>query len=194
MPVQVMDCSGCMDHELLTESEDSSLPLIRRSGVAAPSGTAIATEQQRAVTEAVTLIQTQLVALQGQRQPSKSEISDSLRELCQNLSDLAMGLEQTWQKIHPGEPQPRWAVEDIPEEEFARIRWDFHSNRVQIANAGGSFWNAMSYLMSGDQKGGFAKPPSAPEVREALARTMERLEKETWTTPNPSSRHRAGGS
>mmetsp|Transcript_93962 Transcript_93962/g.148499 ORF Transcript_93962/g.148499 Transcript_93962/m.148499 type:complete len:188 (+) Transcript_93962:67-630(+) len=182
MQSQVLDCSGIMEHELLIESEDTSLPLLCQAGVEAPNGTPVAVEQQRVVSEALKLLQGQLVLLQGRNQPNKSETSDLLRDTCQNLSDLVMSLEQTWQKVHPGEPQPHWPVEAIPEEELARIGWDFHANRVQILNTGNSFWNAIGYLIKADQSSSFAKPPSADEVTRALSRTKERLHKEMQDT------------
>jgi hypothetical protein len=175
-----------MEHELLVESEDTAVPLICQSGVAAPNGTPVAVEQQRVVKEASSLLQTTLGQLSSKRrQPSKSETSDVLRETCQNLSDLAMSLEQTWQKAHPGEPQPSWPVEAIPEEELARIGWDFHANRVKMLNAGSSFWNSIGYLIQADQSRTFAKPPSAAEVAEALSRTKQRLDQEMRSNPTP---------
>mmetsp|Transcript_70222 Transcript_70222/g.162390 ORF Transcript_70222/g.162390 Transcript_70222/m.162390 type:complete len:162 (+) Transcript_70222:95-580(+) len=135
---------------------------------------AMASEQARAVSEARSLLEAQLGTLQGFQQGSLSETSELLRETCQMLSDLATRLQQAWQKAHPGEPQPYWPVETIPEEELARIGWDFHANRVQLRNTGG-FWEAVALLLSGDQSASFAKPPSAAEVAEALARTASRL-------------------
>jgi hypothetical protein len=153
-----------------------------QSRVAWPNGTSISVEQERVVFEALNVIKGQLALLQGTRLPSKSETSDLLRDTCQNLSDLVMSLEQTWQKVHPGEPQPQWPVEVIPEEEFARIGWDFQANRVQMLNDGNSFWNAIGYLLKADQSTSFAQAPSADEVTRALSRTKERLCKEMQHT------------
>lgn len=169
------------------DSRASMAPLLQRGEVAeaarcspgrlpvAEVAAAMAAEQAHAMAEARSLLQAQLGMLQSQHQVSCAETSELLRETCQNLSDLATRLQQAWQKAHPGEPQPPWAVEAIPEEELARIGWDFHANRVQLRNTGGSFWEAFTLLLKGDQSASFAKPPSAPEVAEALARTVTRL-------------------
>jgi len=184
---ELLDCSGIMEHELLIESEDTTmLPLIRQAGVAAPNGTPLAVEQQRVFREALSVLQTSLGALNKKPSPNKTETSDVLRETCQSLRDLATSLDQTWQRVHPGEPQPPWSVECVPEEELAKIGWDFHSNRVQILNTGNSLWNAIGYLVSADQNQGFAKPPAATEVMAALSCARQRLNKEMNTPPaNP---------
>merc|ERR1712151_671015 len=106
---------------------------------------------------------------------SRTETSDLLRDTCQTLSELCTDLERVWDKVHPGRPQPRWSVEAIPEEELARIGWDFHSNRVQILDTGGSLWQALVCLLQGDQQSSFAKPPTAKEASEALSRAASRL-------------------
>jgi hypothetical protein len=172
----IPDCSGIVEDETLIESEDTSCPLLRQCGEAAPSGTPVAIEQQRVLAEALSLLQDQLGVLQGQNKPSKSATSELLRDTCQDISNLVMNLEQTWQKTHPGEPQPRWPLEVIPQEELALIGWDFHANRVQMQNEGASFWSTLSYLIKADQSN-FAQPPSAQQVEQALGRTKDRLYK-----------------
>jgi len=173
-------------HPLLSlvaqDGEDTTLLLMPgNAGGAAPGpdGLPFASEQKRVVEEALCLIEGQLESLKGRGQVSRAETSELLRDTCQTLSDLAMGLDQTWRKTYPDEPQPQWHIEVIPEEELARIGWDFHANRVQILNTGGSFWDSVAYLFKADQQGSFAKPPSAPAVVEALSRTRERLGAET---------------
>lgn len=181
----IPDCSGIVEDETLIESEDTSCPLLRQCGEAAPSGTPVAIEQQRVLAEALSLLQDQLGVLQGQNKPSKSATSELLRDTCQDISNLVMNLEQTWQKTHPGEPQPRWPLEVIPQEELALIGWDFHANRVQMQNEGASFWSTLSYLIKADQSN-FAQPPSAQQVEQALGRTKDRLYKMQAANPAAS--------
>ncbi|CAK0839625.1 unnamed protein product, partial [Prorocentrum cordatum] len=124
----------------LAEHEESHQPLLRppqalgalSPSCAARAGRELATEQRKAVEDAVSLIQRWSNVLRSRREDNKAETSEVLRETCQTLGELATGLEQAWSQSFPGEPCPPWAVEAIPEEEFARIGWDFHANRVQI--------------------------------------------------------------
>mmetsp|Transcript_39900 Transcript_39900/g.107801 ORF Transcript_39900/g.107801 Transcript_39900/m.107801 type:complete len:205 (-) Transcript_39900:61-675(-) len=138
-------------------------------------GASLDDEQARAVSEARLLLEAQLSTLKRRKQASRAETSELLRDTCQNLSELATRLQQVWQRAHPGEKPPAWAVEAIPEEEFGRIGWDFHANRVQHRSSEGSLWEAITVLLKGDQSGGFVKPPSAPEVTEAMTRACSRL-------------------
>eukprot|EP00747_Dinoflagellata_sp_TGD_P041427 gnl/TRDRNA2_/TRDRNA2_141468_c1_seq1.p1 gnl/TRDRNA2_/TRDRNA2_141468_c1~~gnl/TRDRNA2_/TRDRNA2_141468_c1_seq1.p1 ORF type:complete len:190 (+),score=30.67 gnl/TRDRNA2_/TRDRNA2_141468_c1_seq1:108-677(+) len=159
------------------------IPLLCPSAGASANGCTVAeatdlrAEQERAVANAVLLLQEQLSVL-NTAGLNRTETSDLLRDTCQSLSDLVTGLERCWADAHPGQPQPSWPLEVIPEEELARIGWDFHSNRVQILNTGGSFWESIAYLLKGNQQANFAKPPSSTMVMEALARAAERLKAE----------------
>merc|ERR1719235_1772069 len=106
--------------------------MVVAAGASAGIAAAAAAERRRAGAEALTVVEAQLNVLKkaGQR-ATKAETSEVLRELCQELSDLATELANTWKRTHPHESQPKWSVEAIPEEELARIRWDFYANRVQ---------------------------------------------------------------
>mmetsp|Transcript_66509 Transcript_66509/g.187337 ORF Transcript_66509/g.187337 Transcript_66509/m.187337 type:complete len:162 (-) Transcript_66509:135-620(-) len=134
-----------------------------------PKGSEVAAEQARAVTEALSVLQSKLRVLRGSHAVSKTETSELLRDTCQALSDLVTSLEAAWHKAHPGEPQPLWALEVVPEEELARIGWDFHANRVQQLR---STWDA---LWCAGLEGGYAQPPSIREAADALSRVASRL-------------------
>jgi hypothetical protein len=163
------------------DSHGSCQPLLssRSEGGSVLQGAgALATEQERVLAEARAMLVAQLATLRNRKEASLAETSELLRDTCQNLSDLATVLQQAWRKAHPQEPAPTWTVETIPEEELAKIGWDFHANRVQmerLGGEGGSVWQALGMLLKGDLSGNFTKPPSAPQVAEAFTRTVTRL-------------------
>mmetsp|Transcript_2 Transcript_2/g.5 ORF Transcript_2/g.5 Transcript_2/m.5 type:complete len:237 (-) Transcript_2:524-1234(-) len=165
----------------LVEREDSRLPLLEVNGSPAPTArlhAAYGPEHERIADEAVQLLSRELTELRsGKRVLNRGETSELLRDVCQSLADLTIGLEGEWYNSHPGEPLPKWPVSCIPEEELARIGWDFHANRVQmIRNTGGSIWESIAFLLKGDEQASFAKPPSAGAVAEALQRAATRLQ------------------
>jgi len=155
--------------------EDSSVPLLDPNSPP-KDARCVSVELECAVAEARDYLEEQLNILRSHsgREFSKAATSELLRDTCQALSDLGTGLDRTWCKANPGTPQPQWPVELIPEEEFARIGWDFHANRVQIVNTKGSLWESLSYLMKNDSF--YAKPPSSTDVVIALQRVATRLE------------------
>jgi len=169
------------------EREDSRLPLLGTPSPR-PVPDALGAEHERAVSEAVGLIGEQLALLRGGRRVlSRTETSELLRDTCQGLADLVTGLDGAWRKAHPNEPMPPWPVNAIPEEELARIGWDFHANRVQmIRNTGGSIWESIKFLLHGDEQASFAKPPTAGAVAEALSRAADRLGGELQTSTHRS--------
>lgn len=160
-------------------SEDLSWqPLIpvTASSSKVPHGSAMASDEARVVEEAVAIVRDMLDEMRrSQGRLTCADTAELLRNTCQLLADLGTGLEQMWQQTHPGEQMPSWAVEAVPEEEFARIGWDFQANRVQMKGSNSGFWQAFGYLIAGDQSASFAPPPSAPQVEEALARVATRL-------------------
>eukprot|EP00429_Kryptoperidinium_foliaceum_P062082 CAMPEP_0176081576 /NCGR_PEP_ID=MMETSP0120_2-20121206/40805_1 /TAXON_ID=160619 /ORGANISM="Kryptoperidinium foliaceum, Strain CCMP 1326" /LENGTH=223 /DNA_ID=CAMNT_0017415343 /DNA_START=78 /DNA_END=749 /DNA_ORIENTATION=- len=162
------------------EREDSRLPLLGAPSMRLAVPDALGVEHERAIIEAVSLISEQLTLLKGGRRAlNRTETSELLRDTCQALADLVIGLDGAWRKAHPNEPMPPWPVNAIPEEELAHIGWDFHANRVQmIRNTGGSIWESIAFLMRGDEQAGFAKPPSAGAVAEALSKAADRLGRE----------------
>lgn len=154
------------------------MPLLSKgSSGAVPD--AFGMEHERAVSKALVLLgeqQDQLKA--GRRALNRTETSEILRDTCQGLADLSTSLEHRWRKGRPDEPMPRWPVNAIPEEELQRIGWDFHANRVQIKDTGGSVWQSIGFLFNRDPHAGFAKPPSADSVSEALAHVAKRFNHE----------------
>jgi len=172
-------CSLSVGMELCTavniNREDSSLPLLGPNTPPKDAG-CVSVELERTVAEARVYLEDQLNTLRSHsgREFGKAETSELLRETCQALSDLGTALDRTWSKANPGSPLPQWPVEIIPEEEFARIGWDFHANRVQIVDTKGSLWGSLSYLVKTDSF--FAKPPSPTDVVNALQRVVTRLE------------------
>lgn len=160
------------------EREDSMLPLLGPgSPVALPDTFGV--EHERAVSKALILLGEQLNQLKaGSRALNRTETSELLRDTCQALAELSTGLEERWRKGRPNEPMPSWPVNAIPEEELGQIGWDFHANRVQIRDTGGSVWESLGFLFNHDPQAGFAKPPSAESVSEALSRVAARLSHE----------------
>eukprot|EP00448_Togula_jolla_P002946 CAMPEP_0170620220 /NCGR_PEP_ID=MMETSP0224-20130122/27940_1 /TAXON_ID=285029 /ORGANISM="Togula jolla, Strain CCCM 725" /LENGTH=171 /DNA_ID=CAMNT_0010946375 /DNA_START=24 /DNA_END=539 /DNA_ORIENTATION=- len=159
-----------------TDSSTSWQPLLpMHENVAVPEGLPPATEEARAVAEALMILRQPLSMLQGRREVTKAETAELLRDMCETLRELATDIQRSWQRQHPGELAPAWAVEEITGEELARIGWDFHANRVQMNNTGASLWESVAILLSGDQSRSYAKPPSAAEVVKALTRASSRL-------------------
>lgn len=168
------------------EREDSMLPLLGHAN----SGTlpdAFGVEHERAVSKALVLLGEQLDQLKtGSKAFNRMETSELLRDTCQSLADLSTGLEERWRRGRPNEPMPRWPVNAIPEEELEQIGWDFHANRVQIKNTGGSVWESIGFLFNRDPHASFAKPPSAESVSDALSRVAARLSRELEATGGAS--------
>mmetsp|Transcript_41684 Transcript_41684/g.89501 ORF Transcript_41684/g.89501 Transcript_41684/m.89501 type:complete len:237 (-) Transcript_41684:487-1197(-) len=152
--------------------EDVDRPLL-----GSPRITDMLTEQhKRVLSQAQDLLQEKMQLLTWRKgNLNRGETSDLLRDTCQSICDLATSLEQSWQQANPGKPIPAWPLTQIPEDELAQIGWDFFANRVQIRNTGGSMWESISMLLSGDQQANYAKPPTAVAVATALSRTLERL-------------------
>merc|ERR1719384_2040662 len=145
------------------------------------------TEHDQAVSKALVLLAEQLEQFKlGSKALNRMETSELLRDTCQALAELSTGLEERWRKGRPNEPMPRWAVNAIPEEELGQIGWDFHANRVQIKDTGGSVWESIGFLFNHDPQAGFAKPPSAESVSEALSRVAARLSHELEVTGGAS--------
>merc|ERR1719220_2756212 len=160
------------------EREDSMLPLLAHGNSGALPDT-FAVEHERAVAKALVLLGEQLDHFKvGSRSLNRTETSELLRDTCQALAELSTGLEERWRKGNPGKPMPRWPVNAIPEEELDTIGWDFHANRVQMKDTGGSVWESIGFLFNHDPQAGFAKPPSAESVSEALSRVAARLSRE----------------
>lgn len=170
------------------EREDSRLPLL---GVTSPRNVpdVLGAEHEKAMAEAVGLLKNQLSLLQrGKRVFNRTETSELLRDTCQALGDLTTGLENRWRKTHPNEPLPPWPINSIPEEELARIGWDFYANRVlMVRNTGGSIWESIAFLFAGDEQASFAKPPSAGAVADAFSRVSARLGTELASADDDSS-------
>lgn len=167
------------------EREDSMLPLLAH-GTPSAMPEAFGAEHERAVSQALVLLGEQLEQLrEGTKALSRTETSEILRDTCQALADLSTGLEERWRKGRPGEAMPRWPVSAIPEEELEHIGWDFHANRVQMKNTGGSIWESIGFLFH-DQQAVFAKPPSAESVSEAFSRMAARLSRELEATGGAS--------
>mmetsp|Transcript_102756 Transcript_102756/g.261046 ORF Transcript_102756/g.261046 Transcript_102756/m.261046 type:complete len:212 (-) Transcript_102756:104-739(-) len=136
-------------------------------------------EHRRMACQAQDIIQQKMKFLSGRRGDlNRTETSELLRDTCQAIEDLATGLEERWLQANPGQPMPSWPLTRIPEDELARIGWDFHANRVQMLNTGGSVWETIAMLLSGDQQASFAKPPSCAAVASALNRAAARLRDE----------------
>eukprot|EP00930_Biecheleria_cincta_P052055 TRINITY_DN3728_c0_g1_i1.p1 TRINITY_DN3728_c0_g1~~TRINITY_DN3728_c0_g1_i1.p1 ORF type:complete len:154 (-),score=40.99 TRINITY_DN3728_c0_g1_i1:64-525(-) len=129
----------------------------------------------RARKSALGVLRTQLDVLRGTAVMTTSDTADLLRDVCEELNEMATDLTQTWKRTHPGQPQPPLPVEIIPAEELDKIGWDSHANRVRMNKNDNctlfSFWS----LLSGDQSGMFAKPPSTGQVLTALSAVEARL-------------------
>lgn len=164
------------------EREDSRLPLL---GITSPRPhgplrMCAGEEHNKIAREAVTLVSERLRHMSNTRRMfNRTETSELLRETCQDLEDLTTGLEGSWRKTNPGEPFPPWPVMAIPEEEFGRIGWDFHANRVKmVRNTGGSILESIAFFLRGDEQASFAKPPTVGAVLQAFHRIAARLGKE----------------
>jgi len=189
--------AGALPSEAM-EREDSRLPLL---GGGSPRSVpdSLDAEHGQAMAEAMSLLTDKLEILRGgKRVFNRTETSELLRDTCQALGDLTCGIENRWRKAHPNEPLPPWPINAIPEEELARIGWDFHANRVQmVRNMGGSVWESITFLLKGDEQASFAKPPSAGAVAEALSRVSDRLGSELESTGSsslaPNGDSRLGG-
>mmetsp|Transcript_67372 Transcript_67372/g.170965 ORF Transcript_67372/g.170965 Transcript_67372/m.170965 type:complete len:218 (-) Transcript_67372:361-1014(-) len=187
----------------LVEREDSRLPLLETdSPLRAPGTGAFGAEHERAVGEAMSLLSAQLKELKsGKKVLNRTETSELLRDICQELADLTTPMEGAWRRNHPGQPLPKWPASSIPEEELAKIGWDFNANRVQmLRNTGGSILESIAFLFRGDESASFAKPPSAGAVAEALSRIEARLggcevpaDGSTERQTSPRSTSRLGG-
>jgi len=128
----------------------------------------------RARKSALEVLRTQLDVLRGTAVMTTSDTADLLRDVCEELNEMATDLTQTWKRTNPGQAQPPLPVEIIPAEELDKIGWDSHANRVRMKNAYCtlfSFWS----LFDGDQSGMYAKPPSTEQVLKALATVEARL-------------------
>jgi len=186
-PQEYCRTGGSLPSEAM-EREDSRLPLL---GGGSPRSVpdSLGAEHDKAMAEAVGLIRDKLELLKGgKRVFNRTETSELLRDTCQALGDLTTGIENRWRKAHPNEPLPPWPINSIPEEELARIGWDFHANRVQmVRNTGGSIWESITFLFHGDEQAGFAKPPSAGAVAEAMSRVSDRLGSELGSAGSSST-------
>merc|ERR1719384_600213 len=161
------------------------LPLLGHGAAAFPD--AFGAEHEQAVSKALVVLGQQQDQLKvGSKALNRMETSELLRDTCQALAELSTGLEERWRKGRPNEPMPRWPVNAIPEEELGQIGWDFHANRVQIKDTGGSVWESIGFLFNRDPHASFAKPPSAESVSEALSRVAARLSHELGATGGAS--------
>eukprot|EP00930_Biecheleria_cincta_P052056 TRINITY_DN3728_c0_g1_i2.p1 TRINITY_DN3728_c0_g1~~TRINITY_DN3728_c0_g1_i2.p1 ORF type:complete len:176 (-),score=29.06 TRINITY_DN3728_c0_g1_i2:86-544(-) len=128
----------------------------------------------RARKSALEVLRTQLDVLRGTAVMTTSDTADLLRDVCEELNEMATDLTQTWKRTHPGQPQPPLPVEIIPAEELDKIGWDSHANRVRMKNVYCTLFSLWS-LLDGDQSGMYAKPPSTEQVTKALATVEARL-------------------
>eukprot|EP00927_Polykrikos_kofoidii_P072967 TRINITY_DN69052_c0_g1_i1.p1 TRINITY_DN69052_c0_g1~~TRINITY_DN69052_c0_g1_i1.p1 ORF type:complete len:182 (-),score=31.21 TRINITY_DN69052_c0_g1_i1:183-728(-) len=130
-------------------------------------------ESARVEADAARFIGEQSTALrQG---ATRSETSDTIREVCQRLADMATELTQTWRRFHRDEPPPPLPIEVVAEEELGAICWDFHANRVQMKN-NESVFSTLWLYMKGDQEACYAAPPSSREALQALTKMATRLQ------------------
>eukprot|EP00931_Biecheleriopsis_adriatica_P007019 TRINITY_DN108345_c0_g1_i1.p1 TRINITY_DN108345_c0_g1~~TRINITY_DN108345_c0_g1_i1.p1 ORF type:complete len:153 (+),score=26.76 TRINITY_DN108345_c0_g1_i1:127-585(+) len=124
---------------------------------------------------ALDVLRAQLEVLRDSNGMNTSDISELLRDVCEELNEMASDLTHTWKRTHPGQPQPPLAVEVIPAEELEKIGWDSHSNRVRILAAETCVLSSLWSIIQGDHTGGYAKPPSAHQVLSALSAVEARL-------------------
>jgi len=194
VPAPLETCLETVSAEPM-EREDSQLPLLMH-GHPAPSsmkldhvaseyggvGSAdlLGPEHDRVLGKAVGLFSQQVQIIRSSRYTlSRMETSELVRDTCQSLLEMTEVLEHAWRNAHPSDPMPVWPTNVIPEEELARIGWDFHANRVQmVRNTGQSLLDSIGFFFRGDQQASFAKAPTPAAVAEAFSRASQRLASE----------------
>eukprot|EP00440_Ansanella_granifera_P059943 gb/GFBE01064968.1/.p1 GENE.gb/GFBE01064968.1/~~gb/GFBE01064968.1/.p1 ORF type:complete len:153 (+),score=33.21 gb/GFBE01064968.1/:1-459(+) len=124
---------------------------------------------------ALDVLRMQVEVLKDRQAMNTSDTSELLRDVCEELNEMAADLVHTWKRTHPGQPQPPLPVEVIPAEELEKIGWDSHANRVRILNSDACVLSSLVALFQGDQSGSYASPPSPAQVLSALSAVEARL-------------------
>jgi len=128
----------------------------------------------RARKGALACLRSNLTELQAVEVMKTSSSTELLRDVCEELNEMATELYAVWNRTHPGQPLPPLPVETIPAEELEKIGWDSHANRVRMNAYDTCVLSSILDIFNNSSKS-YSKPPSPNQVYHALSAVESRL-------------------
>mmetsp|Transcript_16633 Transcript_16633/g.29120 ORF Transcript_16633/g.29120 Transcript_16633/m.29120 type:complete len:150 (+) Transcript_16633:80-529(+) len=128
----------------------------------------------RARKAALTVLRSNITELQAAEVMKTSDSAEVLRDVCEELNEMATELYGVWNRTHPGQPLPSMPVETIPAEELEKIGWDSHANRVRMHAYDTCVLSSILDIFNNSSRS-YSKPPSPNQVYSALSAVESRL-------------------